>query len=448
MRARARWMGVFAVWLSGCAQTLVIGSMREDASADTPTSQTDVAPPPDVTPPIDRATPADTPPPPTDSTASDAITNDSPAAIDARTPDVADASDVTDSADVTDAADVADVADASDAADAPDGTPLPSGWCSVGARCYVDPGVFQSAGYGEWVDACAAPGSQRVLVGADDEAVTLTLPFEFRYVGRVYSQVGVSSNGAVGFPTVLPLAANQDLPYRPMGDALFPLWTDLQLPSGVCVATVGAAPDRRFVIEYERARRPGSTDFFATFEVVLDERTNRASSRVLSTLGAPGYPTVGYQERDGASSGTHYSPMVPPFDAFSFFFGFTTRVTEGVGTCHAGTIACGASERAVCVGMLGPSPEVCNGLDDECDGVVDECATCGAARVCSGGRCVCPVGAACDGAPIAGVAEGLSNTCAWRTDGTVACWGRHHVGDVCDVPQPSPMAVAGLRGRL
>ncbi|MFO0647682.1 MAG: hypothetical protein U0326_15680 [Polyangiales bacterium] len=47
--------------------------------------------------------------------------------------------------------------------------------------------------------------------------------------------------------------------------------------------------------------------------------------------------------------------------------------------------------------------------------------------------------------PIAGVTTGVLNSCAWRVDGTVACWGTYAIGDGCNVPRPSPTAVPGLR---
>ncbi len=447
MTARLRSVGLFALWMSGCAQTLVIGAMNGDSSLDASapldaTGANDGSTSPDAPSPIDRAQPADATSP-SDSTPLDATADLGPT-LDASPRDVADVT-------ITDAphadAMTADARDAADVTVGPAGTPLPAGWCAVGDRCYVDPGVFQVANSAPFVDACTAPGAQRILVGADDEAATVPLPFEFRYASRRYTQVGVSSNGAIGFPTVLPLAANEAPPYRPMGDAVFPMWIDMRQPMGVCVATLGTAPDRRFVIEYVDARRADAPDFSATIEVSLHEGTNTVSSQVYRSTGALGFPTVGYQELGGRSSGVRYGPSYPlPPTTISFQFQFTTRVTEGVGVCHAGAIACGASGDAVCTGMVAPSGEVCNGLDDDCDGEVDECASCGASRVCMGGRCACPPDVACDGVPIAGVATGLSNSCAWRTDGTVACWGSNVIGDGCAERRPFPTAIPGLRG--
>jgi hypothetical protein len=64
---------------------------------------------------------------------------------------------------------------------------------------------------------------------------------------------------------------------------------------------------------------------------------------------------------------------------------------SSVGTCRAGTTAC-VHGATVCAGFVGPSPEVCDGLDNDCNGVVDDgfgyplynvdaanCGACGAA---------------------------------------------------------------------
>ncbi|MCZ7687230.1 MAG: MopE-related protein, partial [Sandaracinaceae bacterium] len=70
------------------------------------------------------------------------------------------------------------------------------------------------------------------------------------------------------------------------------------------------------------------------------------------------------------------------------------------GECRSGVTAC-VDGMLECVGAVGPTPEVCNALDDDCDGVIDDGfgvgAPCGTDRgecvpglqVCSGGAIVC-----------------------------------------------------------
>lgn len=105
-----------------------------------------------------------------------------------------------------------------------------------------------------------------------------------------------------------------------------------------------------------------------------------------------------------------------------------------VGACRAGTQTCSSGMWGTCSGGTGPTTEVCNSSDDDCDGVIDEVAGVGAVcgtnqgtcrqgtQQCSGGALVCGgtyVGPAaetcnhlnddCDSR----IDEGLHRTCDW-----------------------------------
>jgi hypothetical protein len=115
-------------------------------------------------------------------------------------------------------------------------------------------GVAGSYGRGPsplaFIDACAAAGSSTYLPGSDDGTATATLPFTFQFYSNPYTAVGISSNGVLGFPTVSGQYTNFPLRYPTMGEAIFAFWDDLYQRTGICAATVGTAPNRRYVVEW------------------------------------------------------------------------------------------------------------------------------------------------------------------------------------------------------
>jgi len=82
-----------------------------------------------------------------------------------------------------------------------------------------------------------------------------------------------------------------------------------------------------------------------------------------------------------------------------------TEAQVGVGVCKAGTHVCRAGKIA-CDGCVGPSPEICDGKDNDCDGTIDTMATCPGGLACREGSCTlvckpgefpCPAGYMCVG---------------------------------------------------
>ncbi len=109
--------------------------------------------------------------------------------------------------------------------------------------------------------------------------------------------------------------------------------------------------------------------------------------------------------------------------------------TGSPGVCAAGTLVCEAGG-LVCRSVVAPSPEVCDGLDNDCVGGIDDgnpggggaCSTglagvCAAGRIdCAGGRLTCTQLAP----PSSEVCDGLDNNCAGGVDegnpgGGLAC---------------------------
>jgi hypothetical protein len=106
---------------------------------------------------------------------------------------------------------------------------------------------------------------------------------------------------------------------------------------------------------------------------------------------------------------------------------------NSTGACRPGTRTCTNGIWSACAGGTGPAPEICNGIDDDCDGVVDNNAACcteGDTRtfgtsltrgICHPGTCTCAGGTwkNCTEA-VTAVPEicndGLDNDCDGLTD--------------------------------
>ncbi len=136
-----------------------------------------------------------------------------------------------------------------------------------------------------WIDA--ATGAD-VGLANDGFVEGIPLGFAFRYYGGVFTTVTVGANGwlsfnggSVSYPASVPQA---DF----VAGAIAPYARDLAPTMGAYVRylTLGSAPDRRFVVEYN-AVPDGDAANPKTFEVVLYERTNTIRFQYLTAPNAP-----------------------------------------------------------------------------------------------------------------------------------------------------------------
>ena len=178
-----------------------------------------------------------------------------------------------------------------------------AGACGGGANYAVD---TNAAGV-TWVDACAAAGSMHVLSGADDSGGTIGLPFATRWWGAAIAagtSIGISSNGnlQVG-ATSANTAFSGSIPSTATPNGVIALqWADLVMSStGVCIATTGTAPARRFLVEYAHATTylGGTEDL--NFEVSIAEGSGIIEF-AYNTMSLSATATVGLENATGSAA--------------------------------------------------------------------------------------------------------------------------------------------------
>jgi hypothetical protein len=132
-----------------------------------------------------------------------------------------------------------------------------------------------------FIDACAAAGHTVVLPNADDSYTSVPLPFPFRYWATdlaAGSPINVSSNGFMNMDGVMTYVYYSMSIPDPAGPApnsvIAPHWGDDHTSGmGMCIATIGSAPNRQWVIEWAHGYYCCSPGPDLTYEVILNENS-------------------------------------------------------------------------------------------------------------------------------------------------------------------------------
>ncbi len=189
----------------------------------------------------------------------------------------------------------------------PTGTPRGgvTGQCAVvSGQSYTrgpSPQSFQSI--------CGTPGRTLWLANADDETVSLSMPFAFEFYGAPFTQVGIGVNGMVSFGPASTEFFNYGLPYPQIPNTLFAFWDDLSTRSpGICTLVRGLAPTRQLVVQWSDAYFYGSNTPATSlnFQAVLAETRNTLDV-LYGTMQGEGSrasgssATIGIQQGSGSS---------------------------------------------------------------------------------------------------------------------------------------------------
>jgi len=188
----------------------------------------------------------------------------------------------------------------------------------------AQPGYMRTTTSGGFIDVAAIGTPLHI---GNEAIVGVELPFAFGFYGHASTHLCVSSDGFAVFdlspcPTY-SYYASQTLPTAYMlGSAFMPLWEELVVGSGeVYAATLGTAPNRRFVIEWYDRPPYAATDGF-TFELILDESSGLVSFEYQDLSTDP------VEWGDGALATIGLQASGSLADQFSYF---SASVTGGMG---------------------------------------------------------------------------------------------------------------------
>jgi hypothetical protein len=136
----------------------------------------------------------------------------------------------------------------------------------------------------------------------DDCGDNLPIGFTFNFFGTDHTDINVSSDGYLTFGATTGDFSNDPSfpnPAEP-NDMIAPYWDDWQTALGgdIYYQTIGSAPNRHFVVQWQGVQHFGSTDEFATFEAILSEGSNNIAFRY-GALDPRDTPTIGIENSTG-----------------------------------------------------------------------------------------------------------------------------------------------------
>jgi len=272
-----------------------------------------------------------------------------------------------------------------------------------------------------------------------DDQVSAAIPigFDFNFYGLVYANAFISSNGFITFLADANSACCQGQPipqgFSPNG-FVAGLWTDLVPDEGaVYYATLGSAPNRQFIVQFQAVPVCCSGLFPGTWEIMLSEGSNDIVVQYVNAQGS-NLVTAGIENETGSGGLQWRYPTAMLTNTAVRYFAVRSLTADSDGD---GVNDC----RDNC-----PSLSNSDQLDTDQDGVGDACDPClnndpDLDNVCVGDNC--PFVANPDQADADG--DGVGDACdncpqianSDQSDGDF-----DGVGDACD-----PCTTCSITGR-
>ncbi len=117
-----------------------------------------------------------------------------------------------------------------------------------------------------------------ILSGVDDGGEVIPIGFSFRFYGKDYDNILISSNGLLRFANAYEYdAINSSIPNTSDPNGLIAIyWCDMYVNSNshVYYKTIGNEPNRKFIVEYSNLAHY-EAEYGGTFEIILEESTNK-----------------------------------------------------------------------------------------------------------------------------------------------------------------------------
>jgi hypothetical protein len=163
-----------------------------------------------------------------------------------------------------------------------------------------------------FIDACAAPGASRYLAMSNDGEERLRMPFAFRYWTvdlAEQSPITLSANGWLGLDGAPFGAASVFTPSTSAPGLVVAVHAgDLETTAPVCVALLGTAPRRQWVIEWSGVRERLSTGPVVgtnlVFEAIFTEDTGTIDFAYQTVAGTLSSRYHGLEGPTGLSTGS------------------------------------------------------------------------------------------------------------------------------------------------